>query len=82
MELKSYNKALAAQCKRGLDESFVKNIEEGYEEFYYCSDTDTVRYKMITSKDKFTLFFYFVDLENVWKYIEPYFRKTYYQSQS
>jgi len=62
MDLKSYNKALASQCKRSLSECFVIDINPGYEEFYVCADTDTVRYKMIATKDKFTLQFYFVDL--------------------
>jgi hypothetical protein len=80
MDLKSYNKALAAQCRRALSDSFVKEMEPGYEEPYFCADTDTVRYKIIASKEKFKLYFYFVDLGNVWKYIEPHFRKHYYHS--
>ena len=82
MDIKSYNKALAAQCRRGLSDSFVKDIDPGYEEQYYCSDTDTVRYKIISGKDQFILYFYFVDLVNVWKYIEQHFRKHYYQSMN
>ena len=81
MDLKSYNKSLYAQCKRALNYSFVQDIDPGYEEFFYCSDTDTVHYKIVSDKDKFTLYFFFIDLENVWKFIENYFKQHYYQSQ-
>ena len=40
-----------------------------------------MRYKVISEKDRLTLLFYFVDLGNVWKYIEQHFRKNYYQSK-
>ena len=81
MDIKPYNKALASQCTRALRDSFVQNFEEGYEETYFCSDTDTVKYKLISGKDKLKMHFYFVDLVNVWKYIEQHFRKNYYQSK-
>lgn len=31
MDIKSYHKALAAQCKKALNECFVRDIEPGYE---------------------------------------------------
>lgn len=82
MDIKSYNKALATQCRRALGEAFVQDIEAGYEEVEYCSDTDSVRYKIAFSKDHFRLSFYFVDLANVWKYIQTHFLANYYQSPS
>jgi hypothetical protein len=80
MDIKSYNKALCEQCKRTFNFAFINEIDPADEEICFCNDTDTVKYKLVAKKDKLSLFFYFVDLENVWANIEQYFRATYYKS--
>jgi hypothetical protein len=80
MDLKSYNKALCELCRKGFNFSFINEIDPSDEELFFCNDTDTVKYKLIAKKDRLTLYFYFVDLENVWRNIEAYFRATYYKS--
>jgi hypothetical protein len=81
MDLKSYNKALSELIKKGLDFSFIKEIDPTDDEIFYCNDTDAVKYQVIAKKDNFTLLFVVVDLENIWAFIEPYFRKVYYESK-
>lgn len=80
MDIKSYNKALCEQCRKGFNFAFINEIDPTDEEIFFCNDTDSVRYKLAAKKDRLTLCFYFVDLENVWRYIEQYFRATYYRS--
>ena len=82
MDLKSYNKALFQSAKKAFDFSFIKDIDPADQELFFCNDTDTVKYKLLAKKNMLNLYFYFTDLENVWKYIENYFRATYYQSTS
>jgi hypothetical protein len=69
MDIKSYNKSLCELCIKAFNFAFINFVEPGDEETYFCQDTDTVKYKIIARKDKFVFHFYFVDLENVWKYI-------------
>ena len=80
MDIKSYNKALSQQCIKAFNFSFINEIDPSDEEICFCNDTDTVKYKLNAKKDRLTLYFFFIDLENVWKYIEEYFRATYYKS--
>ena len=80
MDIKSYNKALSELCKKVFNFSFINETDPSDEEICFCNDTDTVKYKLIGRKDRLSLYFYFVDLENLWKYIETYFRATYYRS--
>jgi hypothetical protein len=79
MNIKSYHKSLTEQCRRSLNFSFINDIDPMEEEFIFCNDTDTVKYKILAKKDRFSLYIFFVDLEALWKYIEPYFRQHYYQ---
>jgi hypothetical protein len=62
MDIKSYNKALAEQCKKCFYFSFINSNDPEDEEICLCNDTDTVRYKVFAKKDKLTLYFFFVDL--------------------
>ena len=80
MNINTFNKALYEQAKRAFNFAFIWDTDPADEEILFCNDTDTVRYKVISKKGNLVLYFFFVDLENVWKYIEHHFKKHYYHS--
>lgn len=69
MDLRSYNKALFESCRKAFNFAFIHDIDPADEETFFCNDTDTVRYRVEAKKNQLALYFYFTDLENVWKYI-------------
>lgn len=63
MNLQSYNKSLAEQCKKGLYFAFYKNIDPDDEEVYYCCDTDKVKYITTAKKGSLVVLFTCTDVE-------------------
>ena len=82
MNLQSYNKALAQQCKKGLYFAFYKNLDPDDEEVYYCCDTDRVKYVTISKKGLLILQFTCIDVELIWNYGHRHMCETYYKSNT
>lgn len=78
MNIATYNKSLAEYAKKGLNFSFVQEIDPADEEIFYCNDTDTVKYQIVAKKNSFKLIFQIIDLKIIWTYIENYFKAQYY----
>lgn len=68
MNIKTYNKALAEQVKKGLNFSFARDGDPADDETFFCNDTDFVKYRVIAKLNKLALQFYAVDLKVVWSY--------------
>jgi len=81
MDIKTYNKGLAEQCKKAFNMAFIHGMQEGDIENFICSDTDSVRYLVIAVNQKVIFYFYCIDIEVVWKYCSEHLIKNYFKGK-